>query len=96
MESPYINTKDKYFYLHGIPFLPLNIRGNAVNCRIGLSRQLVFIPAIYFDKKTLKRNLNMSLEWFYNKPSTQRKIELYKQEVASGSTRQIFIEEVKI
>lgn len=81
MESPYENAEDKYFYLHGIPFLPLNIRGNAVNCRIGLSRQLVFIPVIYFDRKTLKRKENMSLEWFYYRPNTQRKIELYKKEV---------------
>ena len=81
MKSPYETLN--YFYLHGIPFLPLAIRGKAVNCRIGLSKQLVFIPSIYFDVHTengirLKNNAN--LEWFYNKKDTQRKIELYKEE----------------
>lgn len=80
MKSPY-ETK-YYFYLHGIPFLPLAIRGNAVNCRIGLSKQLVFIPKKYFDVTiddiTLKEGMN--LEWFYNKKDTQNKIECYLKE----------------
>lgn len=80
MKSPY-ETK-YYFYLHGIPFLPLAIRGNAVNCRIGLSKQLVFIPKKYFDVTvddiTLKEG--MDLEWFYNKRDTQNKIKCYLKE----------------
>lgn len=80
MKSPYETLN--YFYLHGIPFLPLAKRGNAVNCRIGLSNQLVFIPVIYFnittDKIALKDNVN--LEWFYNKRDTQNKIKCYLKE----------------
>ena len=80
MKSPY--EKLNYFYLHGIPFLPLAVRGNAVNCRIGLSRQLVFIPKKYFDVTiddiTLKEGID--LEWFYNKRDTQNKIKCYLKE----------------
>ena len=80
MKSPY--EKLNYFYLHNIPFLPLAIRGNAVNCRIGLSRQLVFIPKKYFDVTiddiTLKEGID--LEWFYNKRDTQNKIKCYLKE----------------
>lgn len=77
MESPYKTLN--YFYIHGVPFLPLNKRGNAVNCRIGQSKQLVFIPAKYFNKDlTLKKN--MSLEWFYNKSDTRIKIYKYLTE----------------
>jgi hypothetical protein len=80
MESPYINSENKYFYLHGIPFLPLNKRGKAVNCRIGNSRQLVFIPAFYFTRD-LTLNKGLSLEWFYWKTQTQNKIKKYLDEV---------------
>lgn len=77
MESPYKTLN--YFYIHGVPFLPLSKRGNAVNCRIGLSKQLVFIPAKYFNEDlTLKKN--MSLEWFYNKRDTRIKIYKYLSE----------------
>lgn len=81
MDSPYKTLN--YFYLNGVPFLPLAKRGNAINCRIGLSKQLVFIPAKYFDickdKIDLKKNANLS--WFLYKPDTQRKIQLYKEEM---------------
>ena len=80
MKSPY--EKLNYFYLHNIPFLPLAKRGNAVNCRIGMSKQLVFIPSKYFDITiddiTLKEG--MDLEWFYNKKDTQNKIKHYLKE----------------
>ena len=80
MKSPY--EKLNYFYLHDIPFLPLAKRGNAVNCRIGMSKQLVFIPSKYFDITiddiTLKEG--MDLEWFYNKIDTQNKIKHYLKE----------------
>lgn len=80
MKSPY--EKLNYFYLHDIPFLPLATRGNAVNCRIGLSKQLVFIPKKYFDitKDDISLKENINLEWFYNKPDTQRKIKHYLKE----------------
>lgn len=74
LDSPY--KKLNYFYLHDIPFLPLSKRGNAVNCRIGQSNQLVFIPKSYFDDDL--NLINNNLEWFYNKADTQRKIEKYK------------------
>lgn len=81
MKSPY--EKLNYFYLHNIPFLPLAVRGNAVNCRIGLSRQLVFIPRKYFnvttDDITLKEG--MDLEWFFHKKDTQSKIKHFLEEV---------------
>lgn len=83
MKSPY-ETK-YYFYLHGIPFLPLAIRGNAVNCRIGLSKQLVFIPVQYFNCHTEKGiwlKDNVDLEWFYNKRDTQIKIKHYLEEMS--------------
>lgn len=88
MESPYTNIENKYFYLHDIPFLPLAVRGNAVNCRIGLSKQLVFIPVKYFNyhaSKGISLKDNVNLEWFYNKIDTQRKIKYYlieKEEVS--------------
>lgn len=77
MVSPYKTLN--YFYIHNIPFLPLSVRGNAVNCRIGLSKQLVFIPKMYFDVTNEKITLkpNMSLEWFYRKRDTQIKIKYY-------------------
>ena len=76
MVSPYETLN--FFYLNGIPFLPLTKRGRAVNCRIGLSKQLVFIPSLYFNKDlTLKENAD--LRWFLRKPDTKRKIELYRQ-----------------
>lgn len=84
MKSPY--EKLNYFYLHNIPFLPLATRGNSVNCRIGLSRQLVFIPKKYFDitidNITLKEGID--LEWFYNKRDTQNKIKRYKRMVVNN------------
>ena len=80
MKSPY--EKLNYFYLHDIPFLPLTVRGMSVNCRIGKSKQLVFIPLKYFNKTEdgldLKENAN--LEWFYNKRDTQNKIKCYLKE----------------
>ncbi len=77
MKSPYETLK--YFYLHDIPFLPLAIRGSAVNCRIGLSKQKVFIPAKYFDvtNEGIKLKENVNLEWFYKKKNTQNNIRKY-------------------
>lgn len=82
MKSPYETLN--YFYLHNIPFLPLAIRGNAVNCRIGQSRQLVFIPVKYFNATTtegIRLKDNVDLEWFYNKRDTQIKIKHYLEEI---------------
>lgn len=77
MKSPYETLN--YFYLDGIPFLPLAKRGKSVNCRIGQSRQLVFIPFSYFnDDLTLKENVDLS--WFMNKRQTQCKIKCYLKE----------------
>lgn len=82
MESPY-KTKN-FFYLNGVPFLPLCKRGKAVNCRIGLSKQLVFIPSIYFNSDlTLKSGAD--LRWFVNRRTTKHKIELYKQTIGENS-----------
>ena len=81
MKSPYETLN--YFYLHDIPFLPLAVRGRAVNCRIGLSRQLVFIPMWYFDineNKGITLKKGVDLEWFYNKRDTQSKIKHYLEE----------------
>lgn len=60
--------KLNYFYLHDIPFLPLAKRGNAVNCRIGLSKQLVFVLKRYFDESLAL--IDDDLEWFYCKKDT--------------------------
>jgi len=94
MESPY-KTK-YYFYLHGIPFLPLALRGRAVNCRIGESKQLVFIPASYFDITTdyIKVKPKVDLEWFYNKPDTQSKIKHYFEENNVTQIKPITLEEI--
>ncbi len=81
MKSPYKN--EYWFYLHDIPFLPLSIKGNAINCRIGLSSQLVFIPSRYFNvdiEKGIWLKDNVNLEWFYNKKDTQNKIKKYLEE----------------
>lgn len=78
MKSPY-ETKN-YFYLHDIPFLPLAVRGNAVNCRIGNSKQKVFIPLCYFDvldDKGIILKKDVNLEWFYWKKNTQNNIKRY-------------------
>lgn len=78
-KSPY--QKLNYFYIDEIPFLPLTKRGNAVNCRIGLSRQLVFLPFSYFnDDLTLKENVDLS--WFMKKRDTQNKIKYYLEELS--------------
>ena len=70
---------NNYIYIHDIPFKFLTFRGNAVNLRIGESKQLVFIPKKYFNKDgTLKENVN--LDWWFYKPINQHKIELYKME----------------
>ena len=72
-------SNDKFFYICGIPFKFLTFRGRAANCRIGNSRQLVFIPRKYFNNDgTLKEN--QDLVWFINKPSTFHKIELAAEE----------------
>lgn len=80
MVSPY--EKLNFFYINGVPFLPLAKRGKAVNCRIGLSRQLVFIPAKYFDitEDNISLKPKADLSWFINKPDTKRKIQLYKED----------------
>lgn len=81
MVSPY--ERLNYFYLNGIPFLPLSKRGRAVNCRIGLSNQLVFIPAIYFNND-LSLKEGADLRWFLHKRDTQRKIEIYKETIGES------------
>lgn len=80
MKSPYETLN--WFYLHNIPFLPLAKRGNAVNCRIGNSKQKVFIPTKYFDITTdeIKLKENVNLEWFYKKKNTQNNIKKYLEE----------------
>ena len=77
MKSPYETLN--WFYLHNIPFLPLAKRGNAINCRIGDSKQKVFIPTKYFDitKEEIKLKPNVNLEWFYQKKNTQNNIKKY-------------------
>ena len=81
MVSPY--EKLNYFYINEIPFLPLAKRGQAVNCRIGLSKQLVFIPVKYIDidKDDIKLKNNVNLAWWFWKKDTQKKVQLYKQEM---------------
>ena len=78
MISPY--KSDNLFYIHNIPFRPLSKRGNSINCRIGDSKQLVFIPLSYFDidnKGNINIKENVNLEWFYNKKDTQNKIKIF-------------------
>ncbi len=85
MDSPYKTLN--FFYLSGVPFLPLTKRGKAVNCRIGLSNQLVFIPSIYFNRDlTIKPNMDLS--WFLRKRDTKRKIEIYKQSIGESNGKQ--------
>jgi len=80
MKSPYKTLN--WFYIHNIPFLPLAKRGNAVNCRIGLSKQKVFIPLKYFDitNEEIKLKDNVNLEWFWNKKNTQDNVKRYLEE----------------
>lgn len=80
MKSPYETLN--WFYLHDIPFLPLAVRGNAVNCRVGsvISKQKVFIPLKYFDvdeEKGITLKINADLEWFWKKKNTQNNIKKY-------------------
>lgn len=81
MRSPY-ETKN-YFYLHNIPFLPLAVRGNAVNCRLGNGKQKVFIPLCYFDvqeDKGIRLKQNVDLEWFWKKKNMQNNVNKYLEE----------------
>ena len=82
MKSPYETLN--WFYLHDIPFLPLAVRGRAVNCRVGgiISKQKVFIPVQYFDvdENGIKLKPNVDLEWFYRKKNTQNNIKKYLEE----------------
>ena len=80
MKSPYETLN--YFYIHNIPFLPLAKRGNAVNRRIGLSKQKVFIPLKYFDitDEEIKLKDNANLEWFWNKKNTQNNVNKFLEE----------------
>lgn len=80
MKSPYETLN--YFYIHNIPFLPLAKRGNAVNCRIGLSKQKVFIPLKYFNvtNEEIKLKDNVNLEWFWNKKNTQNNVNKFLEE----------------
>lgn len=80
MKSPYETLN--WFYLHDIPFLPLAVRGRAVNCRVGsiMSKQKVFIPAQYFDideEKGITLKANVDLEWFWKKKNTQNNVKKY-------------------
>lgn len=83
MKSPYKTLN--WFYLHDIPFLPLAIRGNAVNCRIGsiMSKQKVFIPKQYFNidkEKGIMLKENVNLEWFWRKKNTQNNVKRFLEE----------------
>ena len=73
-------VKDKYFYICGIPFKFLTFRGRAANCRIGDSRQLVFIPRKYFNNDGTLKCESKDLVWFINKESTMHKIRLAHKE----------------
>lgn len=81
MKSPYETLN--WFYLHGIPFLPLTKRYNAVNCRIGYGKQKVFIPKCYFDitNEEIKLKDNVDLEWFWNKKTTQNNVKKYLEDL---------------
>lgn len=79
---------EDFFYICGIPFKFLSFRGNAANCRIGNSRQLVFIPKKYFESDgSLKEN--QDLIWFINKSSTMHKIKLAADEELHGVSQRI-------
>ena len=72
-------SEREFFYICGVPFKFLSFRGDAANCRIGDSRQLVFIPKKYFTKDgMLKEDAN--LVWFINKPGVFHKIRLAAEE----------------
>ena len=68
-------------FVNGIPFIYLTPRGNAINLRIGQSKQLEFIPKQYVDENGF---LCDNISWWFNKPKLQHKIELYKQEMRFG------------
>lgn len=68
-----------FFYICGIPFKFLSFRGGAANCRIGNSKQLVFIPKKYFTKDGMLKE-GSDLIWFINKPDTFHKIRLAAKE----------------
>ena len=68
-----------FFHICGVPFKFLTFRGNSANCRIGNSRQVVFIPKKYFIKEgTLIEGAD--LIWVINKPEIVRKIRLADEE----------------
>lgn len=73
-------SEREFFYICGIPFKFLNFRGNAANCRIGYSKQLVFIPRKYFTKDGYLNCESKDLVWFINKPNIFHKIKLAYEE----------------
>ena len=80
MISPYKALN--WFYIHNIPFLPLAVRGDAVNCRVGsiTSKQKVFIPKRYFnidEEKGIMLKENVNLEWFWRKKNTQNNVKKF-------------------
>lgn len=84
MRSKYDKDDNNYIYIYGVPFRFLSFRGNAANLRIGISRQLVFIPRRYFNKDGTLINpetVDSDLNWWFHKPVNQHKIELYREEV---------------
>lgn len=68
-----------FFYICGIPFKFLSFRGNSANCRVGNSKQLVFIPKKYFTNDGMLKE-GSDLIWFINKPDTFHKIRLAAEE----------------
>ena len=71
----------KVFKVHGIPFRFLVFQGEGAKLSIGDSRQRLYIPKKYFDSNGVIKedvDLERDLDWWFNKPANQRKIEKFK------------------
>jgi len=92
MKSPYETLN--WFYLHNIPFLPLAVRGNAVNCRIGsaMSKQDNILKdfEIYYAIKILTGKIKLEypkedyeILGIY-KVDTRLKVKIFKTTLMGG------------
>ena len=75
------NKEKPVTYINDIPFVFLAKRGRAGNLRIGLSKQLCFIPIQYVNGDGF---IHGNINWWFNDKNLQHKIELYKEEISNG------------
>ena len=69
-----MSIREEYFYLCGIPFKFMSFSGDKACCRIGESRQCVYLSKKYFTNEGLLACDSKELTWFINKQDIFQKI----------------------